>query len=172
MLPIYAIFVQKIGGDILDAGYAMGIFMITQGLFTMLVHRVRWKDTQRTWMLGGGWLIWVGGVVTYLFISSVFVLFLTQIIMAIGSAIADPVFDEELVTHTDKKSEELEWGLFEGSKDLVEGLAAIMGALIVKFFGFEVLIYTMIASATVSWIGIMVYIKMLRLSNLRLKKVL
>ncbi len=162
ILPIYAIFVQKIGGDILDAGYAMGIFLITDGLFTMFLHRFKWNRRQRLFMMILGWVIWLAGICMYIFISSVLILFIAQFLTAVGTAVADPVFDQELADHTDKGMEELEWGFFEGSKSLLDGLAAILGAMIAAFFGFNVLIYVMIATATLSFLLILVYLRKLR----------
>ena len=68
ILPIYAIFVQHIGGNILDAGWAMGIFLITEGVFTTLVHRVRWSSRVRILLMILGWAIWLGGICFYLLI--------------------------------------------------------------------------------------------------------
>ena len=162
ILPIYAIFVQKIGGDILDAGIAMGVFLITEGVFTMLVHRFKWTAKQRMYLMIFGWLIWLGGICTYLLISNIWMLFLSQVLTAIGNAVADPIFDQELATHTDKGMEQFEWGFFEGSKSLIDGAAAIIGAGVAYYFGFTVLIYVMIATATASFILILFYIKKLR----------
>ena len=162
ILPIYAIFVQKVGGDILDAGYAMGIFLITDGLFTILIHRLKWSPTQRLFLMVLGWIVWLVGIFMYLSISNVWTLFLAQFLTAMGNAIADPVFDQELADHTDKGLEELEWGFFEGGKSLLDGLAAIIGAGIAAFFGFTVLIYVMIATATISFVLILFYIRALR----------
>jgi len=162
ILPIYAIFVQKIGGDILDAGYAMGIFLVTEGVFTMFVHRVRWDPKQRIFLMILGWIIWLCGICTYLFISNIWTLFLAQVLMAIGNAVADPVFDQELADHTDKGFEELEWGMFEGSKAILDGAAAIIGASIAAFFGFETLIYVMTATATISFLLILAYVQRLQ----------
>lgn len=165
ILPIYAIFVQKVGGDILDAGFAMGIFLITEGIFTMIVHRVKWSPRHRIWLMVAGWLIWLGGVCTYLFISSIEILFLSQVLMAIGNAVADPVIDQEMADHIDKDLEESEWGFFEGSKAFSDGAAAIAGAAIAAYFGFTVLIYLMIAIATISFLLILIYVVKLRRMN-------
>ena len=158
LLPIYAIFVQKVGGDILDAGLAMGIFLITEAIFTMFVHRFSWTARQRLFLMVLGWIIWLAGICSYLLISDIWMLFISQILTAIGNAIADPIFDQELAHHTDKKIEQYEWGFFEGSKSLVDGLAAIVGAAIASWFGFRSLIIVMIVTATVSFLLILLYI--------------
>ena len=40
--PIYALFVEQIGGDILDAGWAFFAFMITSGIVMFLISK--WED--------------------------------------------------------------------------------------------------------------------------------
>jgi hypothetical protein len=89
-------------------------------------------------------------------------LFLSQVLTAIGNAIADPIFDQELADHTDKDLEEYEWGFFEGSKAFIDGIAAIIGAGVAAYFGFRSLIYAMIVTATLSFVLILVYISKLR----------
>jgi predicted MFS family arabinose efflux permease len=167
ILPIYAIFVQKIGGTILDAGYAMGIFLITTGIFTTLVHRTTWSSRTRIFLMLLGWLIWLIGIGLYLLVSNIAMLFLAQIFTAIGNAVADPVFEVELADHTDPELKEYEWGLFDGSKDVVDGAAAILGALIVSAFGFRIMIYTMVFTATISFLMILWYVTKLRRVHLR-----
>lgn len=157
ILPIYAIFVQHVGGDILDVGWAMGLFLITEGVFTTIVHRVRWSPRMRIFLMILGWAIWLSGIVFYLFISNIATLFVAQVLSAIGNAVADPVFDAELADHTDLSLKEYEWGLWEGSKAFIDGVAAIIGALVVASLGFRVLIYMMIITATASFILILWY---------------
>ncbi len=170
ILPVYAIFVQKIGGDILDAGWAMGIFLITQGVFTIIVHRFKWTQRQRIWLMIFGWALWVVGIASYLVIGNTLMLFITQIMTAMGNAIADPIFTQELAAHTDKKVAELEWGIFEGSNDLVNGIGAIIGAAIVAAFGFPALIYIMILTATTSFVMILFYVSRLRRQKIIMKE--
>lgn len=166
ILPIYAIFVQKIGGDILDAGYAMGLFLITTGILTALVHRTTWSPRARIFLMVFGWAVWLVGIGSYLFISNIWTLFLAQILSATGDAIADPVFEVELVDHTDEELKEYEWGLFDGSKDIVDGIAAILGGIVVSAFGFRVMIYAMVTTATISFLMILWYVSKLRKINL------
>jgi len=157
ILPIYAVFVQGIGGDILDASGAMAIFLITEGLVTIIVHRLGWVNRHRLKVMTVGWAIWTLGIGVYLLISSVLMLFLAQVLTAIGNALADPIFDQELANHTDKKSEEFEWGFWEGSNSLIQGIAVLIGGLLVAAFSFHALIFAMVGAATISLILIIVY---------------
>lgn len=157
LLPIYAIFVQNIGGDILDASWAMAIFLITSGLCTVLIHRLKWSQKHKNVLLIWGRLVWVIGIALYLTVSSIATLFITQVVIALGNAMADPVFDEELEENTAKWSEVEKWWLYEWSQDIVNWLAAVIGWLAVTYFGFHTLIYLMIVAASASFVGILYY---------------
>lgn len=162
LLPIYAIFVQEVGGDILEASTAMAIFLITEGIITILIHRIKWNKKQQLFLLVLGWAIWTLGIISYLFVSSIAMLFVTQILTAIGNAIADPIFDTELSAHIDKNKKEFEWGFFEGLNSFIQGVAALLGGMIAYYFGFSWLIYTMIGAAGVSFFLIIFYLPLLR----------
>lgn len=162
ILPIYAIFVQHIGGDILDVGWAMGIFLITEGVFTVIMHHARWNVRARLILMILGWIIWLAGIVFYFFISNIWTLFIAQVLTAIGNAVADPVFDQELAEHTDMGIKEYEWGIWEGSKSFIDGVAAIFGAFVVAILGFRALIVVMILAATCSFFLILWYVTRMR----------
>lgn len=157
--PIYAIFVQKIGGDILEATGAVATFLIVSGIATILIHRSRWSQRHRKALMISGWLIWMFGIVMYLFIANIAMLFVAQVFIALGNATANPAFDAELDDHTDSTIKSYEWGLFEALQDILGGLAALAGGIIVTLFSFRVLIYCMIASATVSFLLILHYFR-------------
>lgn len=93
----------------------MAIFLVTSGISTILIHRLKRSQQHKHILLIGGWFIWVIGIVLYLSVSSIATLFLTQVVIALGNAMADPVFDEELEENTTKakEGEVFKWGLYE-----------------------------------------------------------
>ena len=159
ILPIYAVFLQEIGGGILETSGAIATFLIVQGIATILIHRLPWSQRNRTHLLIYGWLLWVFGIGMYFIISNVATLFLTQVFVALGNAIADPAFDAELDDHTDTKIKSYEWGIFEALKDILNGVAAIVGGIVAAFFGFKVLIMFMLTAATISFLMILHYVR-------------
>lgn len=159
LLPIYAVFVQKIGGDVLDASWAMAVFLISQWIFTIIIQRLKRTYRHHITMMIIGWAIWLIGIALYLAVSSTRMLFLTQILVAMGNAIADPIFDKELSEHTDQNNKLFERGLREGMQDIISWIAAILWGLIAVFLWFKTLILFMILMATISLIIILVYVK-------------
>jgi hypothetical protein len=155
LMPIYAVFVQKIGGGILDAAGAVATFFIVMGIAELFIFRRKFSHTHRLHLMVGGWIVWLVGIATYLFIASVPVLFLAQILTALGNAIADPAFDAELAERADSRIRESEYGTFEASKDIFQGIAALVGGLVVFAFGFHILVILMVLTATVSFMLIL-----------------
>jgi hypothetical protein len=151
LMPIYAVFVQKIGGGILDASGAVATFFIVMGVAELVIFRKSFSHKHRLHLMVGGWIIWLLGIISYLFIRSVPVLFLAQILTALGNAIADPAFDAELAERTDPTIRENEYGTFEASKDIFQGVAALIGGLVVFAFGFNILVILMVVTASVSF---------------------
>lgn len=159
LLPIYAVFVQKIWWDILDASWAMAVFLISQWAFTIIIQRLKWIYKHHVIMMVIGRFIWLAGIALYLAVSSTWMLFLTQILVALWNAIANPIFDKELADNTDQDNKLFERGLREGMQDITNWLAAIIWWLIAAFLWFKWLIAFMILTGTISLIMILVYVK-------------
>lgn len=157
LMPIYAIFVQKIGGDILEASGAIAIFLIVNGVATIAIHRIGWSQKHRRLLMVWGWLLWVIGIGSYFVVSSTVTLFITQVLIALGNAIADPAFDAELDDNIDTRLKSYEWGVFGAVQDVLNGIAAIVGGVIASVFGFKVLILCMVLAATISFCLILYY---------------
>lgn len=167
LIPIYAVFVQKVGGSILDAAGAVATFFIVSGVAEILIHRTKWSRFNRRKLMLWGWLIWLLGIVSYLFISNILTLFIAQVLTALGNAIADPAYDAELSEHTDETLREYQYGMYEGAQDIFQGIAAITGGLIAYTYGFTILIVVMIITATLSFLLIMQYLRQLKPENLK-----
>lgn len=167
LVPIYAVFVQKIWWDILDASWAMAVFLISQWAFTIIIHRLKWTYKHHIVMMIVWWVIWLAGIVLYLAVSSVGMLFITQILVALGNAIANPIFDKELADHTDTKNKLFEWWLWEWMQDVINWIAAILWWLIAAFFWFKMLIAFMILTGTISLIMIIIYVNTYKSKQLR-----
>ena len=86
LLPIYAVFVQNIGGDVLDASWAMAVFLISQGAFTIIMQRLKRTYKHHITMMIIWWAIWLIGIALYLAVSSTRMLFITQVFIAMGNA--------------------------------------------------------------------------------------
>lgn len=159
LLPIYAVFVQNIWWDILDASGAMAVFLISQWIFTIIVQRFKWTRQHDMLMMIIGRAIWLSGIALYFAVSSMRMLFITQVLVAMGNAIADPIFDKELADHTDERNKLSQRWLREGMQDIVNGISAIIWWVIVSLLWFKWLIAFMVLCGTVSLIIIVIYVR-------------
>lgn len=137
--PIYAIFVQQIGGDVLDAGIAYAIFSIVMGIFTLLMGKLEEKTFDRRKSLVWGYAILMGATIGYVSVQSPYQLFIVQACMGIGAAINYTAWDALFSHAVEKGKESVEWGTQEGGMQIVAGVAAIAGSFVVATFGFDVL---------------------------------
>lgn len=143
LAPIYALFVEKIGGDLLDASIAYSLFMLSAGLVVAIL--AFWEDkskNQKKFVIVGYGLGTLGSI-GYLLVNSTPVLFMVQIIMGLSVALKDPAYDA-LFSQTAKKHLALFWGEWEAMDYFTYGLGAFLGGIIAQYFGFTTLIWYMI----------------------------
>jgi MFS family permease len=150
--PIYAIYVEQIGGDILTAGYSYALFTIICGVFILLLGIWENRSKHQEKIIIASRILAVIGFMGYLFVSNPVDLFLVQIVLGISVAFVVPAFDSFYSRHIDKNRETEEWGAWEGVYQISLGISAVVGAVVADFFGFKTLIWLMIMFAVFSLI--------------------
>jgi len=137
--PIYAIFVEEIGGDLLAAGGAYSAFAIAAGVLIFFISR--WEDhiKHQEKLVIAGFILSCLGFLGYLFIRSPIDLFIVQIIFGIGEAVGTPAYDGLYSKHLDKGRFVSEWGLWESLHYIIIGAAAAMGGVTASLYGFRFL---------------------------------
>ncbi|MBI2656361.1 MFS transporter [Candidatus Woesearchaeota archaeon] len=150
--PIYAIYVQNIGGDILTVGTAWSIFMIVSGIGIYIMGQIedRIKNDRKEIILG--YVIMSLGLLGYIFVSNIYQLFVVQVVLGISVVISAPAKDSFYTKYLDKGKYDSEWAAWEGSWYMVTGLAALAGAYLVKVYNFRVLFVIMFALSIVGLI--------------------
>ena len=150
--PIYAIFVEQIGGDILTAGTAYASFAIVAGVTIFLVSR--WEDhiKYKEKFVVMGFALGCFGFLGYLLIQDPLDLFAVQIIFGISVAIGTPAYDGLYSKHLDKGKFVSEWGLWESMNYILIGISAAVGAFLAEFFGFRFLFFVMLALSILGFI--------------------
>lgn len=150
--PIYAIFVEEIGGDILTAGIAYSAFAIASGVLIFILSK--WEDhvKHQEKLVVAGFLMSCLGFLGYMFIKAPVHLFIVQIVFGIGEAIGTPAFDGLYSKHLDKGKYVSEWGLWESMDYIITGIAAIVGGVIANVYGFKFLFGIMFVFSVVGLI--------------------
>ena len=141
--PIYAIYVEKIGGDILDAGLAFAIYSISLGGISYFIGKLGDRIKNEYAMIFSGVLISTAGFFSYLLVQNSFQLMIVQAILGVGQAMYNPMYDVIFSTNIDNKKKDSEWADWESLNFLITGVSAIIGAWIADLFGFKILFVIM-----------------------------
>ncbi len=150
LVPIYAFYVQKIGGGLLETSWAVAAYSILYGIATILIHKHSWSRSYRMHFLWIGWLLWLFSIAIYLMISTVFILFVSQVLNALGDAMYEPVFDAEYAAQV-AADPCVGWAFFNGTISIFSGVAAFLGGFIATQLGFDILLYCVVAVGTFSF---------------------
>jgi len=134
--PIFAIFVEKIGGNLTTASNASAIFLAVYGLLTFIASKyendLKEKELAIIWsqvILGLGYLL-------YFFCNGAAMLYLIQVILGIAEALYWPAFHALYAAHTDSKKSFTQWGFYDGLAYLFPSVGAALGGWLVAAYGF------------------------------------
>ena len=151
--PIYAIFVEQIGGDILDASGAMAGFSFSFAIIVFLISR--WEDRvkHKKTLIFAGYTVTAVAFLGYYLIENPFDLLVVQMLLGVGGAITTPAYDGVYSRFLDKGKFISEWGVWETMNSAVLGIAALAGGFIAFEFGFRSLFIVMFVIAVLGMIA-------------------
>lgn len=141
--PIYALFVEEIGGDILDASWSYFAFMFTTGFVMYLVGHWEDKIHHKEKLVVLGYSLTTVGCFSYIFVSDQTSLIVTQIILGVASALCVPAFDALYSDLLDKEREASEWSFEEAMIYMVTAIASVAGGYIANIYSFRFLFFIM-----------------------------
>ncbi|HLD85225.1 MAG TPA: MFS transporter [archaeon] len=141
--PLIAVFTEQVGGSLLDISWAWAIYLIFTGLFIIITGKISDKILGKEKLLILGY--WLSAVFTfsYLLVNSTLDLFVVQAGFGIATALATPTWDALYAKYEDKKHDGYTWGLATGEATIINGIAVVIGGLIVTYFSFNYLFATM-----------------------------
>lgn len=134
--PIYALFVEEIGGDLLDASLAGSVYALMAGVTVLVTGKYADKVKDKKKIVAAGYFVMGLGYLLYTQVSSIYFLLFVQVIIGLGEAIYAPSFDAVYSAHLDLGKDGIEWGAWEAMNYFTIALGAIIGGVIVKFYGF------------------------------------
>ncbi len=136
-VPVYALFVEELGGTALAAGGAWAAFTFTMGIFMFFISK--WEDhvKHQEKILVGSYGLMAVSAFFLIFVNQIWQLFLVQGLLGIAEAFNRPVFEGIYSKHLDKGKFISQWGVWSGLGAMFSGIAAIIGGIIVNFFGFR-----------------------------------
>ncbi|NOZ80634.1 MAG: MFS transporter [DPANN group archaeon] len=143
--PIYALFVEHIGGDLLDASLTGGFFALAAGVTTLVAGRFADKKKRDELIVAFGYAVMGIGFLLYLFVDSIWSLFGVQILVGFAEAFYSPAFDALYSKHITKRKAGREWGAWESMNYFSIAVGAVLGGLIASNLGFDAIFLFMSA---------------------------
>lgn len=140
--PLYAVYVEKIGGGVLLVSISSGVFYVSTAIF--LIFMARWGDRvrEKELMLMASYIIRAFAFLSLIYINSPLMLVAIQVIFGLGAALGTPTFGALFAEHTDRKEEVLEHSDWALVSHLVMALGTIVGGFVVTSLGFPFLFVT------------------------------
>jgi hypothetical protein len=143
MGPLFAVFAEKIGGDILDITWAWATYLIITGIFYIITGRLLNNKNYKTKVMVAGYTINAIFTFGYLAVDTPLKLFFIQAGLGIAEAIGTPAWDALYSKNQHEDIDSYAWGLSAGQSQIVTGLAFGLGGVITHFISFEALFITM-----------------------------
>lgn len=141
--PLFAVFTERLGGDILDISWAWATYLIVAGLLYIVVGKItdRYDNKEKVMILG--YVLNTLFTFGYLFVSTPWHLFVIQAGLGIAAAMATPTWDALYAKHEDRKHDGFQWGLAGGEAQIITGVAIVVGGYVVIYGSFTALFVTM-----------------------------
>ena len=137
--PIYAIFVEKIGGDLMDASFAWSAFALAAGITTFISGHFSDKMKENELLVVAGYVIMGIGFAGYMLVDSIIMLLIVEAVLGVGEAVYSPPFDAVYSKHLDGHRSGSHWGAWESMYYFVMTAGAIAGGYVANHFGFNML---------------------------------
>jgi MFS family permease len=141
--PLFAVFAQRIGGNVLDIAWAWAAYLIVTGLFIILIGKLSDGSFSKERMMVLGYALNALFTFAYLLVRTPLHLLLVQAGLGIAFALATPTWYALYAKHEDHRHAGTIWGLAVGEAFLLRGAAIIAGGLIVNTLSFTALFLTM-----------------------------
>lgn len=141
--PLYAIFTEKIGGDILDITWAWSAYLICTGLCYIFFGKLFNKKKYKAELMVLGYTLNAILTFGYLFVDNPLKLFIIQVGLGIAEAIGTPIWDTLYASNLTEEHDSYAWGLSTGQSQIVSGVAFGIGGLLTYYFSFTVLFIVM-----------------------------
>jgi MFS family permease len=163
--PLFAVFAQRIGGNILDITWAWAIYLGMTGVLAIVFGRVSdriWQWCGRERLLVAGYALNALCTFGYILVERPLHLFLVQAGLGVALALSNPTWSALYARYSPGEKEAgFAWGLVAGGQNLILAVAIIVGGYVVSTYSFSALF---IAMGTIQVIATLYLLPMLRSS--------
>ena len=141
--PLFAVFAEKVGGDLLDITSAWATFLITSGVLYIVFGKLFRNARNKKQIMVLGYALNTLLTFGYLWVHNSKQLLLLQFGLAIAEAISSPLWDALFASELEETDDVLFWSIAGGHSHLVSGVAVAIGGAIAYYLSFEVLFIIM-----------------------------
>lgn len=143
LAPIYALYVEGIGGDLMDASLTGGIFALAAGCTSIIAGKYADKVRRKDYVMIIGALIMSLGFFFLTKVETILGLFAIQSLIGFGQAIYYPPYDALYSLHTSNSKAASTWAAWESMDYFVTAGGAVLGGYIANTVGFSALFVMM-----------------------------
>ncbi len=143
LIPIYALFVEEIGGGVTVASSSYAVFWLVAGLLTFVAGKIENKMKELELAIVVSQFVMCLGYVLYYFAHSVIMLYIIMFILGVGSAIFWPAFHSIYTKHVDGHKSAQQWSFYDGLAYIIPAIGAFIGGWLVKEYGFGIIFIIM-----------------------------
>ncbi len=141
--PLFAIFAERVGGDILDVVWARAAYLVMSGIMYIVVGRLTDKYNNKEKVMIYGYALNTLCTFGYLLVNSPVDLFVVQIWLGLASAMATPTREALYAKNEDKKNTWLQRWLAWWTAEIITWIAIVIGWYIVTYRSFTTLFVCM-----------------------------
>jgi DHA1 family bicyclomycin/chloramphenicol resistance-like MFS transporter len=141
--PLYALFAENIGGDILETAGAWAVFMLVSGVLHLFFGKIADKMNKAKPVMLFGYILAAVGSFGYIFIIDTVGLFIIQIILGVANAMSSSTWDGIYSRSINKGNAVSMWSYVEGGYAIITGIANMLGGIIVAIFSWTALFIVM-----------------------------
>ena len=116
LTPIYAVFVQEVGGDLLDAGITAAALAFGSALASLVAGKYADGLRNKRMLIIASYAVTGMGFLLFTVVDGVWFLAAVQVMIGLVRAFAEPAYDALYSVHLDKKKEAEEWGEWEACR--------------------------------------------------------
>ncbi len=141
--PMFAVYTEKIGGDLLDFTWAWAAYSIVTGVLYIVVGKTLRESPYKAQFMIGGYALNALLTFAYIFVHHPIQLLFVQIGLGVAEAFSTPTWDSLFASDMDDTEDTFLWGLANGHTHLIGGLGIAIGGMVAYYFSFNALFVIM-----------------------------
>lgn len=137
--PLYAIFAERVGGDIFNVAGPYAVYAIVTGILHVVMGKLADKTRKAKKLMLAGYILACVATFGYLLVFNVATLYVLEFIFGLANAMTSSTWDGLYSKSIKDGNLVTMWSFVEAGYGIMYGLSAIAGGFIVTYFSFEIL---------------------------------